>query len=945
MNKTSFHLPARNLFPVLAMLALSVTSLWAENVFVTAYIGTTATTDVSPLSTFTGSSLFGASTASASTASPTPVIPASGRRVVYGNLNTASWSVTPTDITVFPNSGIPVAGYTFRALQNLGTYKIYVTEGENGNTSTNLLVNLTATGGALADASGNAATSISLDCFQVNKSDDTWIHIGYITNSTYSPTLTFSYGSGFIGSTGGRWYMDAVWFEFIDACTGVAPEVKAEGPLAQGQTYVNVSGVAVGATNVTVYADTVPIGFTNWAAGFAAGVVQVPVSALVKGTTIKAAQTKPNAVGGACSSDPGAGGIVGGGPNARLTTYLGCWSNSVLAGPIGANSSAPSGNVYPYFLKSSGVIANFGTAPISGPELTPSECWQMVSFQNGIDDAVDLNSNLHVTNTDAFCSLESLVFSIVDADTGPYDIYVDSIMNGDTMIEDFESYAVDTTNTFNTPSAAGSPSAGNTYLSAPNSSTISANHAFDGTKSCRIRWQWTTEDNIRWARIIANAATGKRYPQLDTKKPITIRYLVLPVGSTVDRKFNGTVGTITNGSPAWTTGVNIIGPPVTGPGPYTYQWSWSGGSLYNNTTARTYMVDANDGSANGMSAANNGTYTVVVSDGTCTETRSVTMTVADPIPTITNQPVDSIILVGSTAAALSVGADGHVPAGTPLLYQWRKAGVDVPGQTTANLSFPSGAAISDAGSYDVVVTNNFGAVTSSVANLSVTTVTAPPGTGTGLRGDYRTLHYPTNAFSGTNKLSRIDPVVNFDWGTAGSPDPSISANYFTVRWNGQVQALGTDTYTFSTVSDDGVRLWVNGQLLVNQWIDHSPWTNSANIALTGTTKYDVTMEYFETASGAVAKLLWSSASGSIPPYTVVPQSQLYPAAAGTVIPPFTFTKPDATHLQFNWGVGTYNLAWATNVTGPYTNLIYGVTSPYTVTIGAEPTKFFRLKVE
>lgn len=944
MNKTSFHLPARSLFPVLALLALGVTSLWAENVFVTAFKGTTANSSDNsfcPPSCTSGSVSATGSSASSS-ASPTPVISASERRARFGFAAGCTWSVTPTDITMVPATGIPPAGYTFTALQNLGTYKIYYTKGTSGSGSADMVVNMTATGGDLADASGALATSVPLTCFQASAPNNTWIHIGYITNNTLSPTITFTHASGAISATA-RMYLDAIWFEYFGPCTGVAPEVKAEGPLAQGQTYVNVSGVAAGATNVTVYADTVEIGATNWAAGFAAGVVQVPVSALVKGTTIKAIQKKANATGGACSSDPGAGGLVGGGPNARLTTYLGCWKNSTNAGPIGANSSAPPGNVYPYFLKSSGVIANYGSAFSGGPELTPSECWQMISFQNGLDDATDLNDNSHVTNTDAFCSLESLAFSIVDADTGPYDIYVDSIMNGDTMIEDFESYAVDTTNTFATPYAASVPIAPNHYLSAPNSSTISANHAFDGTKSCRIQWQWSTEGNIRWARTIANAATGKRYPQLDTKKPITIRYLVLPVGSTVDRKFNGTVGAITNGSPAWTTGVNIIGPPVTGPGPYTYQWSWSGGPLYNNTTARTYTVDANDGSANGMSAANSGTYTVVVSDGTCSETRSVTMTVADPIPTITNQPVDSIILAGSTATALSVGADGHVPAGTPLLYQWRKAGVDILGQTTANLSFPSGAAISDAGSYDVVVTNNYGAVTSSVVALSVTTVA--PGIGTGLRGDYRTLHYPTNAFSGTNKLSRIDPVVNFDWGTAGSPDPSISANYFTVRWNGQVQALGTDTYTISTVSDDGVRLWVNGQLLVNQWIDHAPWTNSANIVLTGTTKYDVTMEFFETASGAVAKLLWSTASGSIPPYTVVPQSQLFPAAAGTVIPPFTFTKLDATHLQFNWGVGTYNLAWATNVTGPYTNLIYGVTSPYTNTIGPEPTKFFRLKVE
>jgi hypothetical protein len=141
-----------------------------------------------------------------------------------------------------------------------------------------------------------------------------------------------------------------------------------------------------------------------------------------------------------------------------------------------------------------------------------------------------------------------------------------------------------------------------------------------------------------------------------------------------------------------------------------------------------------------------------------------------------------------------------------------------------------------------------------------------------------------------------------------------------------------------------VRLWLNGQLLIDNWTLHASTTNSALIDLTGTQQYDLTLEFFENAGSAVAKLYWSNSSGSVG-FEPVPTSQLYPAPAGPVVRPFSFTQPDATHLQFNWGVGQYNVIWAANVTGPYTNIIYGVTSPFTIPIGSEPQQYFRLQIE
>ena len=121
-------------------------------------------------------------------------------------------------------------------------------------------------------------------------------------------------------------------------------------------------------------------------------------------------------------------------------------------------------------------------------------------------------------------------------------------------------------------------------------------------------------------------------------------------------------------------------------------------------------------------------------------------------------------------------------------------------------------------------------------------------------------------------LSRTDATINFDWGS-GSPDPLIGADTFSVRWSGSVLAPSTGNYTFHTVSDDGVRLWVNNQLLIDNWTDHAATENSGGITLTAGQKYNIKLEYYENGGAAVIKLLWT------PPQQAkqtIPQTQLYP---------------------------------------------------------------------
>jgi glucose/arabinose dehydrogenase len=125
-------------------------------------------------------------------------------------------------------------------------------------------------------------------------------------------------------------------------------------------------------------------------------------------------------------------------------------------------------------------------------------------------------------------------------------------------------------------------------------------------------------------------------------------------------------------------------------------------------------------------------------------------------------------------------------------------------------------------------------------------------------------------FTGTS-ITRVDPTVNFAWGS-GSPAAAIAPDTFSARWTGQVEAQFTGTYTFYTQSDDGVRLWINGQQIVNNWTNHALTENRGTIALTAGRRYDIRMEFFENAGGATARLLWSGASV---PKAIVPASRLY----------------------------------------------------------------------
>ena len=127
--------------------------------------------------------------------------------------------------------------------------------------------------------------------------------------------------------------------------------------------------------------------------------------------------------------------------------------------------------------------------------------------------------------------------------------------------------------------------------------------------------------------------------------------------------------------------------------------------------------------------------------------------------------------------------------------------------------------------------------------------------GVGLKGEY---------FNGQThdvaeyKGSRIDSQVLFNWDRGLAP-LGVGDN-FSARWTGSIRAKSTESYTFWMRSDDGIRLWVDDQLIVDNWTLHAPrWdAASVNLNLVEGQQYSIKIEFFENGGHAVAELYWET---------------------------------------------------------------------------------------
>jgi beta-glucosidase len=133
----------------------------------------------------------------------------------------------------------------------------------------------------------------------------------------------------------------------------------------------------------------------------------------------------------------------------------------------------------------------------------------------------------------------------------------------------------------------------------------------------------------------------------------------------------------------------------------------------------------------------------------------------------------------------------------------------------------------------------------------------------GLNAEY----FANKNLEGIPALKRVDESVNFDWGM-GKPAPELPADNFSARWTGKLAPTISGKYRFGAIADDGVRIYLDGKLIAEDWTEHAPTTVTAEVTLEAGKSYDVKMEYYESQIGAVARLVWQPpvATSGVAPY-------------------------------------------------------------------------------
>lgn len=121
----------------------------------------------------------------------------------------------------------------------------------------------------------------------------------------------------------------------------------------------------------------------------------------------------------------------------------------------------------------------------------------------------------------------------------------------------------------------------------------------------------------------------------------------------------------------------------------------------------------------------------------------------------------------------------------------------------------------------------------------------------GLQAEY----FANDSLSNAAALTRVDKYINFVW-SGSSPAPQIPREHFSARWTGIIQLPAdiTNDLVLSTVEDDGVRVWIDGKLLIDAWGPHDSTTSNASRVLTPGKPHHLRIEYQQLEGNAVLQL-------------------------------------------------------------------------------------------
>lgn len=174
--------------------------------------------------------------------------------------------------------------------------------------------------------------------------------------------------------------------------------------------------------------------------------------------------------------------------------------------------------------------------------------------------------------------------------------------------------------------------------------------------------------------------------------------------------------------------------------------------------------------------------------------------------------------------------------------------------------------------------------------------------------DWRGEYFANTSLTGEPAFVRNDGTINFEWGT-GSPGGGLPADQFGARWTRWLY-FEEGTYRFTATADDGVRLWIDGQFVLNEWHDGAMTPYTVDLYLTAG-NHSLQLEYYENLGDAAVKFSWThyGQPTETPTPTPTPPPSLPQVWLGEYYDNFSLVglpvlvREDA-DVSFDWGAGS-----------------------------------------
>ena len=321
---------------------------------------------------------------------------------------------------------------------------------------------------------------------------------------------------------------------------------------------------------------------------------------------------------------------------------------------------------------------------------------------------------------------------------------------------------------------------------------------------------------------------------------------------------------INPGAPATPTIASFTATPssVTAGQSATLSWTVSGAS---SIAIDNGVGDVSTLTSRTVSPAQTTTYTLTATNTSGNSVARVTVTVTGPADT---QPPSAPVLTSAVAAS-STEVDLAWTASTDNVgvtgYQVLRNGQVQATVSGATLSYAD-TAVSPSGNYTYAIRAFDAAGNLSNPSNSVP-VTTPGGVCSVIpTGAFIGCYYNGIDLSGSPVFVRTDPQINFDW-AGNSPDRSVGRYNFSVRWQGYF-TFTQGTYTFSAIASDGMRVYTDGNLVLDEWFNQAATSYTVQQTLSAGTHL-ITVEYYEKTGWSAAHLTWQGSAPVVQPPSIL----------------------------------------------------------------------------